>query len=485
MPAGAFDRRSHYVVGVRAGAMSALDTMMTELLTRTRRSQTVTVGDGSPRPEASSSPSIRRVVTQFMLASLCALILFGVIGLVAQRRIGINEETRDVSERATLVARGIVAPLLTEQALIAGTADQRRLDRVVRSTVIDKEIVRIKIWKADGTIAYSDASSLIGRRYPLDADDRAVLRTGTTVADLSDLSRPENELERPFGKLLQVYLPVASAGGQTLLFEMYQRYDAVVEGSHRLWVLFALPLLLSIALLWLAQAPLAWSLARRLRGGQRERERLLRRAIETSNLERRRIAADLHDGVVQHLAGTAYSLAAAAETSRDGSTDQMQGALTEGIANVRHVIRQLRSLIVEIHPPNLRSEGLRAAITDLTAQLGARGIETTLDVDSDVAIGQDAEELCFRAAQEGIRNVVAHSEATQVTVRFAQHGAHAVLTVEDDGRGFDPSGCAIAAKDGHVGLSLLGELANDMGGVLHIRSAPGEGCQLRLEVPWR
>ena len=459
--------------------------MMTELLTRTRRSQTVTVGDGSPRPESSSGPSIRRVVTQFMLASLCALILFGVIGLVAQRRIGINEETRDVSERATLVARGIVTPLLTEQALIAGTPDARRLDRIIRSSVIDKQIVRIKLWKRDGTIVYSDASSLIGRRYPLDKDDLAVFRTGATVADLSDLSKPENELERPFGKLLQVYLPVTAAGGQTLLFEMYQRYDGIVEGSHRLWVLFALPLLLSIALLWLAQAPLAWSLARRLRSGQRDRERLLRRAIETSNLERRRIAADLHDGVVQHLAGTAYSLAAAAETSRNVASDETQGALTEGINNVRHVIRQLRSLIVEIHPPNLRSEGLRAAITDLTAQLGTRGIKTTLEIDSDVAIGQDAEELCFRAAQEGIRNVIAHSEATEVTVRFSQEGAKAVLTVEDNGQGFDPSGRAIAAKDGHVGLSLLGELANDMGGVLHIQSAPGEGCLLRLEVPWR
>jgi signal transduction histidine kinase len=278
---------------------------------------------------------------------------------------------------------------------------------------------------------------------------------------------------------------VSTTGGQTLLFEMYQRYDGIVEGSHRLWVLFALPLLLSIALLWLAQAPLAWSLARRLRSGQRERERLLRRAIETSNLERRRIAADLHDGVVQHLAGTAYSLAAAAETSRNVATDETQEALTEGITNVRHVIRQLRSLIVEIHPPNLRSEGLRAAITDLTAQLGTRGIKVTLEIDSDVAIGQDAEELCFRAAQEGIRNVIAHSEATEVTVRFTQEGTNAVLTVEDNGCGFDPSGRAIAAKDGHVGLSLLGELANDMGGVLHIRSAQGEGCQVRLEVPWR
>ena len=461
------------------------DTMMTELLTRMRRSQTGTVGDGSSRVAESSGPSIRRVVTRFMLASLCALILFGVIGLVVQRRIGITEETKDVSGRATLIAQGIVRPLLTDQALIAGTPDAHRLDRTIRSNVINKEIVRIKIWKRDGTIVYSDAPSLIGRNYPLDADDRAVFRTGATVADLSDLSRPENELERPFGKLLQVYLPVATAGGQTLLFEMYQRYDGIVAGSHRLWVLFALPLLLSIALLWLVQAPLAWSLARRLRSGQRERERLLRRAIDTSNLERRRIAADLHDGVVQHLAGTAYGLAAAAETSRNVATDETQGALTEGITNIRHAIRQLRTLIVEIHPPNLRSEGLRAAITDLTAQLGTLGITTTLEIDSDVAIGQDAEELCFRAAQEGVRNVVAHSEATEVVVRFTQEGDQAVLTVEDNGCGFDPSGRAAASKDGHVGLSLLGELANDMGGILHIRSAPGEGCQVRLEVPWR
>lgn len=418
-----------------------------------------------------------------MLASLCALILFGVIGLIVQRRIGTSEEIRDTSEKATLVARGIVAPLLTAQALVPGTADQRRLDRLVRTAVLDDEIVRVKIWRPDGTIAYSDEASLVGRRYPLDDDDLEVLKNGTTHANLSDLSRPENQKERTFGKLLQVYLPLNTTDGQPLLFEMYQRYQGVVEGSHRLWVLFALPLILAVALLWLAQAPLAWSLARRLRGGQREREALLRRVIDTSNLERRRIAADLHDGVVQHLAGTAYNLAAAAETSRH-STPEATEALNEGISSVRHVIRQLRSLIVEIHPPNLRSEGLRAAISDLTSELGVRGIEVALDIDSDVTIGRDAEELCFRTAQEGIRNVVAHSGASRVAVTFAQDGANAVLVVEDNGRGFDPSDRVLAAKDGHVGLSLLGELAHDLGGTLHIRSAPGQGCQLQLEVPW-
>jgi signal transduction histidine kinase len=425
-----------------------------------------------------------RVVARFMLASLCALVLFGVIGLTVQRRVGNQAEIRDVSERAALVGRGIVGPLLTDAALAANSPEQRRLDRVVRNEVLDDNIVRVKIWKPDGTIAYSDAHELIGKRYPLDADDRLALATGVTAADISDLSRPENTLERPFGKLLQVYLPLASTSGQPVLFEMYERYQGVVEGGRRLWIMFALPLLLSIALLWIAQAPLAWSLARRLRGDQQERELLLRRAIETSNLERRRVAADLHDGVVQQLAGTAYNLAAAAEESRDVSPPRVREAFEEGIAHVRQAIRQLRSLIVEIHPPNLRTEGLRAAITDLVSQLAANGVDVTVDISSDAGLGRDAEEICFRAAQEGIRNVAAHSGATRVAVRFAREGDLAVLTVEDDGRGFEPGRPAESAKDGHVGLSLLGELANDLGGALRIESTPGEGCTMRLEVPW-
>ena len=66
----------------------------------------------------------------------------------------------------------------------------------------------------------------------------------------------------------------------------------------------------------------------------------------------------------------------------------------------------------------------------------------------------------------------------------ARQGDLAVLTVEDDGRGFEPGRPAESAKDGHVGLSLLGELASDLGGALRIESTPGEGCTMRLEVPW-
>lgn len=460
--------------------------MIAALRTRTRR-LTARSGDGSlPRVESSTTAPtpIWTVVARFMLASLVALVVFGIIGLFVQRHLSTQEEIRNATEHASLAAR-LINPVLTDAALTPGDPAQATLDKAVRSEVLDGKIVRIKIWKPDGTIAYSDATPLIGQRYELDADDLETINDGKVFANLSDLSEPENKLEAPFGELLQVYLPAKTTSGEPLMFEIYERYDDIVAGGRRLWWIFALPLVLSILLLWLAQAPLAWSLARRLRVDQRERERLLRRAIETSNLERRRVAADLHDGVVQQLAGTAYNLAAAAETTFTPEAAPAKRALEESIVNVRQVIRQLRSLIVEIHPPNLRSEGLKAAITDLTSQLGARGIDVHLDVAGDVALGQDAEELCFRAAQEGIRNVVAHAGARNVTVRFMRRGDRAVLTVADDGNGFDPTACADRAKDGHVGLSLLGELANDMGGAFHIRSAPGAGCEIELEVPWK
>src|SRR5437764_5592667 len=104
-------------------------------------------------------------------------------------------------------------------------------------------------------------------------------------------------------------------------------------------------------------------MARGLRQGQLERERLLQRAIDASNAERRRIARDLHDGVVQSLAGVSYSLAAAADRldGEPGSGD-VGLSLRQAAADTRRSMRDLRSLIVEIAPPNLHAEGLEHAV---------------------------------------------------------------------------------------------------------------------------
>src|SRR5207302_4995526 len=119
---------------------------------------------------------------------------------------------------------------------------------------------------------------------------------------------PENASEQPSGKLLAVHHAVHTPNGAPLLFEAYYRYQAVAASGRRVWGDFAPIMLGALIGLEALMVPLAWSMARRLQSSQRRQEQLLRRAIEASDAERRRIASDLHDGVVQDLASVSYSL---------------------------------------------------------------------------------------------------------------------------------------------------------------------------------
>src|SRR5262249_32213569 len=176
--------------------------------------------------------------------------------------------------------------------------------------------------------------------------------------------------------------------------------------------------------------PLAFGLARRIREGQHDREQLLRRAIDASEIERRRIAQDLHDGAVQNLAGVSYTLAAAADRAPVPGDETVRTAARA----TRETIRELRSLLVEIYPPDLHRVGLEGALEDLTAASRHRGIETNLDVQPELRLPPDVEALFFRVAQEALRNALAHADPLRVRVH--RDDGQAVLLVEDDGRGF-------------------------------------------------
>ena len=259
-------------------------------------------------------PSVTRAVLRFMATSLAAIVLLATATVYVERRLGEEAAVRAARASGALIGRGIVEPVLTEAALAGEGPDRALLDSVVRTRVLDSDIVRVKIWSPEGRVLYSDEPRLIGGVYELEEDDVAVLATGGTDAGISDLSKPENRFDRGTGRLLEVYLPVQVAPtGRTVLFELYERFDEGSVSGLRLWRRSALALLGAIALVWLLQVPIAWSLARRLRAGHEERERLLRRAVDASNVERRRIASDLHDGVVPQLAGTAYLLGAASQ----------------------------------------------------------------------------------------------------------------------------------------------------------------------------
>ena len=423
---------------------------------------------------------MKHPVTQFALAGLAVLAVFGAGALLALRSLGHTEALRDARQFATLAGQGVVEPAIAPGLLGGDREAIAAVDRIVQERVLGERVVRVKIWSRDGHVLYSDEPRLIGSRYPLDDAKLDVLRTGRTRAELSDLTGPENRFEQGQGSLYEVYLPVRAPDGTPLLFETYQRTSSVASTGRRIWMPFAALLLASLGLLWLVQVPLAWRLDRKLRRTQRAREALLVHAVEASTDERRRIAAELHDGPVQDLAGLSYSLSAAAQM--EASPTALE-TLDRAAAGTRDSMRQLRSLLVEIHPPNLRASGLQAAMADLLAPLQARGIDTELTVEPGIGLDEEAERLVYRAAAEALRNVQRHAEATRVRVAVTTGGRHVRLEVTDDGRGFAPGERERRREEGHVGLSLLEELAARAGGGLDIRSAPDEGTTFRLELP--
>jgi signal transduction histidine kinase len=238
----------------------------------------------------------------------------------------------------------------------------------------------------------------------------------------------------------------------------------------------------ALVVLELVQIPLAWSLARQLRQRSRQREGLLRQTLETSDVERRRIASDLHDGVVQDLAGVAFSLGAAARS--DGVQPAQAKLFEDSAVAVRDSIKALRSLLVEIYPPNLFDEGLDAALSDLLGRASGRGVEATLDTSGLAApLPPHVAGLLYRTAQEALRNVFAHARARSVRVAAATGDGLATLTVVDDGVGFDPAHAPQGVSSGHFGLAGLRQLVTDAGGRVQVQSAVGTGTTVRVEVP--
>ena len=426
--------------------------------------------------------SIARLLLRYVVTAVVSLVVVAVVTAFIARRIGTSQAIDDADRVAALTAGSTLEPALDNGIVTMDPASIERLDAVVRSQLIGGSLVRVKLWSGDGTIVYSDESRLIGQRFGLEDDELAVLANGGTDAGLSDLSEPENRYEDSATELLEVYVPVHTPDGTPLLFEAYFRYNGVAEAGRRVWLRFAPVLLGGLVLVTLLQIPSAMTLARRLRRTQRQREALLRAAIESTDAERRRIATDLHDGVVQDLAGVAFSLGAAArETDGSGGDgDKLRRASDE----VRDAVRSLRSLLVEIYPPSLAESGLESALSDLAARVGARGIDTAVVVDDSVGeLDQDTTRLLYRTAQEGLRNVVAHADASRVDVSLARRDGLAVLEVADDGAGIE--GDDVPAPEGHIGLKGLAGLASTMGASLMIDTTPGRGTTLRLEVPVR
>jgi signal transduction histidine kinase len=195
--------------------------------------------------------------------------------------------------------------------------------------------------------------------------------------------------------------------------------------------------------------------------------------------ERNRLALDLHDAVSQKLFGLVLR-AEAAETLLERDPAAARDQVTKLRALAQEALDELRSLVFELRPPDLAKDGLCGALrkhVEVLRRLHQREIELDVDDELPADAARDAEVL--RIAQEALQNALRHAEARNVAVRLHSDDGGLVLLVEDDGVGFEPDA---ADPSRGFGLTSMDERATRLGASLQIRSAPGAGTTVRLEL---
>lgn len=419
---------------------------------------------------------VRGAVRQFLVAGLVTLAVVAAPSALIMRELAL-EYTVDELERSTsLIARGIIAPGVDDAVLAGEPRAMAALEERVSDRLTVEQIDVLTLWSPDGGVVWSTEPALVGEAFPEHDWNQDVLDRGLPMATFEDDGAPRYGYEPRHGRFVEIDVPFEGAEGDALILEAFYP-SSVVHDRQTHMLLSLLPVgLVTLLVLQVAQLPPAVRLARRIQSLQSGRRRLLRQAAAASDLERRRIARDLHDDVVQELAGTSYVL----ESVTRRADDDARPALERAAASVRRSVVRLRGLMSEVYPADLDTEGLLAALEGLADRLRARDVDARVTVPHEPDLDPTTATLVYRVAREAVTNVLKHAGAGSVDVALERSADGVVLTVADDGVGFDLSG---PAAHGHLGLTLVRDVIAEVGGVVEVVSAPGAGTRVTATIP--
>ncbi|MHA7278450.1 sensor histidine kinase [Arthrobacter sp. MDT2-2] len=421
--------------------------------------------------EVTERREVRAAIARFLTVGFLALVLVATpvafwIRAEAERHALAN--ARDMTQR---MANNVVGPLITNQLLAQDPAALESLDQRLAPWLANGHVTRIKVWDEHGRVVYSDVKSLIGREFEQEEWARLLLAGGPATATLESQTAEENEYEAGSGELVEVYVLSTSQTGAPMIFETYSSGEGVRREQQAVLMGMIPPTLLSLAVLQVAQLIPAVRLARRIQDHQATRTALLRNAIEASDQERRHIAGELHDEVIQDLSGLAYAM----ESEERRGPASLGPVFTNARIMLQNDVRILRAMTSELYPPDLDELGLEASLMRLEAPLVERGIAFTVDIPDKLVLDRDHTVLVYRAAREALVNATKHSSARSVDIRIRQTSRQTQITVSDDGVGFDPNE---PRPEGHFGLRILGDTIRQAGGTLDIHSAPDVGTSV-------
>ncbi|MEE6165174.1 MULTISPECIES: GAF domain-containing sensor histidine kinase [unclassified Mycolicibacterium] len=220
-------------------------------------------------------------------------------------------------------------------------------------------------------------------------------------------------------------------------------------------------------------------LHRQLVARERAHENFVEQVIEAQEIERRRLAGDIHDGISQRLVTLSYRLDAAARAVDDPR------ALAEQLDKARELVdltlQEARAAISGLRPPVLDDLGLAGGLASLARSIPGIDLEVEL---AETRVPDHIELALYRIAQECLQNVVKHAEASRARLTFSLDDNVARLEIVDDGKGFDTFEHPLGSDEmGGYGLLSMAERAEIVGGRLNIRSRPGAGTAVTATIP--
>ncbi|MGY1835308.1 sensor histidine kinase [Blastococcus sp. SYSU DS0510] len=439
----------------------------------------MTAGDPYQRAWYRRRPASRigRELTFFSVAAVLALVAVSSATVLISERIARSNALEEVQRTTTRISTLALGPLVPGY-LNGSVANRIEFERAVASRLLDPSIEVIVIWDDEGWVVYSSERQLIGLQEPLSEELRAAL-DGRIVAEIDD-SPDATYNGDDSGPVLEVYAPL-SGNGENLVLEIYYDHTVIARQAARLRGQI-LPLALGgLVLLQAVQVPIAASLAKRVRRNDAERAALADAALESSERERRAIAADLHDGPVQDLAGVSYALSALRSTvpeERRAMVDRLAGV-------VRTAVASLRRVMLDVYPPDLSADGLPRALDDLVLPLKEQGVSVDVRTGPLPPLGPQQTATLYRTAKETLANVAHHAQAqcVWVTLEADDSGRSTAvrLVVADDGVGFPPG--YSGSPEGHLGLKLTADRVAALGGRLETGERPGGGACITVRLP--
>ena len=210
-----------------------------------------------------------------------------------------------------------------------------------------------------------------------------------------------------------------------------------------------------------------------------------RRLMTVQEAERQRLSRELHDEIGQALTAVRINIEA---VQRAGNTREVSSHIEDSLTIIDEALRQVRNMSLDLRPSHLDDFGLTSALRWYIDRYSKRTGNSTEFIDEQPTeqgrLRRDLETACFRIVQEALTNVARHANAKCVSVKLARSNGYLVLTIQDDGDGFEVGALAkYANANANLGMRGMEERTEAVGGRIEIESAKGKGTKIRAQFP--